>query len=151
MTFYYLDASAWVKRYYQELGTDQVHKLFTQGQTLVCSVLGMLEVWAALVRKGKARELSQTEVSEKLFGLEAEWRGFLKIQLSSGVIDGAKEVARNYSLRSADAIHLASALALSERSIGSNDKVVFVTSDKELLIATKAVKLAAINPAEIER
>ena len=29
MIFYYLDASAWVKRYYQETGTRWVQKLFT--------------------------------------------------------------------------------------------------------------------------
>ena len=35
MIFYYLDASAWVKRYYQETGTAWVQNVFTQKRMLV--------------------------------------------------------------------------------------------------------------------
>lgn len=44
MTLYYLDAGAWVKRYYQEIGTAWVDTLFDPRQTLACASIGMGEI-----------------------------------------------------------------------------------------------------------
>jgi predicted nucleic acid-binding protein len=53
MIFYYLDSSAWVKRYYQESGTTWVQSLFEHNQVLACASLGLVEVMATLARKCK--------------------------------------------------------------------------------------------------
>ena len=53
MILYYLDASAWVKRYYAEAGTPSVEHLFSGEHLLGCSSLGVVEVIAALSRKHK--------------------------------------------------------------------------------------------------
>jgi predicted nucleic acid-binding protein len=55
--FYYLDASAWVKRYYEEPGTRWVQELFAQNPTIACATLGLIEVMATLARKQKARDI----------------------------------------------------------------------------------------------
>lgn len=54
MIFYYLDASAWVKRYYWETGTTWVQSPFARGSTVACASLGLVEVMATLARKAKA-------------------------------------------------------------------------------------------------
>ena len=59
MIFYYLDASAWVKRYYHESGTTWVQSLFEHNQVLACASLGLVEVMATLARKCKAREIER--------------------------------------------------------------------------------------------
>lgn len=64
MIFHYLDASAWVKRYYRETGTDWVQGLFTQNSTMACASLGVVEVIATLARKRKAGEINP-ELSSK--------------------------------------------------------------------------------------
>jgi len=46
---YYLDASAWVKRYYQESGTAWMQDLFAHNRTMACASLGLIEVMATSV------------------------------------------------------------------------------------------------------
>lgn len=62
MIFYYLDASAWVKRYYQETGTTWVRDLFSSNHVMACASLGLIEVMATLARKCKARENQSAHV-----------------------------------------------------------------------------------------
>jgi predicted nucleic acid-binding protein len=48
---YYLDASAWVKRYFAEAGNSWMHTLFRREATLASTALGQIEVAAALARR----------------------------------------------------------------------------------------------------
>ncbi len=50
---YYLDASAWVKRYFAEAGSAWVHSLFSREITLASTVLGYIEVAASLARRSR--------------------------------------------------------------------------------------------------
>jgi predicted nucleic acid-binding protein len=50
MNVYYLEASAWVKRYLSEPGSTWVQKFFTQKEPLACCTLGYTEVSAAISR-----------------------------------------------------------------------------------------------------
>jgi hypothetical protein len=70
--FYDLDASAWVKRYYWEPGTQWVPELFAQNPTRACAALGLIEVMAALARKQKARDINLLAFARKAQELEEE-------------------------------------------------------------------------------
>ena len=72
MIFYYLDSSAWVKRYYQESGTTWVQDLFTHNRAMACASLGLIEVMATLARKGKAREINPSMLEQKVQELEED-------------------------------------------------------------------------------
>ena len=76
MTFLYLDASAWVKRYYQEPGSQRIHGLLSGVDPRVCSVLGVVEVVATLARKCKALEITREDFEAKLADLERDWAVF---------------------------------------------------------------------------
>ena len=129
MIFYYLDASAWLKRYYQETGTRWVQRLFANGETLTCASLGVVEVTATLARKAKAREISRKQLTQKVRELDEDWSRFIQIHLSVEAVAQAREVARQRALRGADAIHLASALVLRSRFVEAEDQLVLVVSD----------------------
>lgn len=148
MTFYYLDASAWVKRYYQETGTTWVQDLFAQNQVIACASLGLIEVMATLARKRKAREIDLPSFEQKAHELEEDWGRFIQVQLTAEVVDLAKKLARERAIRGADAVHLASALVLQGRFVEEDDRLVFVASDRELKEAAKISDLAVIDPAE---
>ena len=62
MTVYYLDSSAWVKRYVFEVGSDFVGNLFSRKESLACSALGLVEITATLARKRKAGDLGEAEL-----------------------------------------------------------------------------------------
>jgi len=145
---YYLDASAWVKRYYQEMGTQWVQGLFIRGETIGCATLGMIEVIATLSRKHKAREITAFQFKQKAQELEDDWKRFIQIQMTSEVVDNAKELTKKLALRGSDAIHLSSALLLQRRFLGKDDRLIIVTSDYELKKAAKSTGLTDIDPIE---
>ena len=76
MIFYYLNASAWVKRYYWEPGTRWAQELFAQNPTMACASLGLIEVVATLARKRKARDIDLLSFEQKVQELEEDWGRF---------------------------------------------------------------------------
>lgn len=146
MIFYYLDASAWVKRYYYEEETQRVQQLFTAGVTFACASLGIVEVTATLARKAKAREIRRGRLIQKMQELEEDWTRFIQIHMTDEVVHRAQEVARQHALRGADAIHLASALVLQSRFVEKEDHLVFVVSDRQLREAAILVGFVVIDP-----
>lgn len=151
MIFYYLDASAWVKRYYQEAGTAWVQDLFIHNRSLACASLGLIEVMATLARKGKAGEINPSMLKQKAEELEEDWGQFIQVQLTDEAVDIAKRLAREQALRGADAIHLASAILLRSRFAEEDDRLIFVTSDHELKEKAQSSGLDVIDPEEQER
>ncbi|KAM3090108.1 type II toxin-antitoxin system VapC family toxin [Phormidesmis sp. 146-35] len=146
MIIYYLDASAWVKRYYQELGTVWLQTLFAQNPTFACATLGAIEVTATLARKQKALQIKPAQFQPKIQALEADWQNFIQIQLTSNVVDQSKHLAEQLALRGADSIHLASALVL-QNHLSSTDQLIFIASDQELKTAAQTSGLVILDPA----
>ena len=151
MIFYYLDASAWGKRYYWESGTQWVQELFAQNPTIACASLGLIEVTATLARKRKARDIDLLSFEQKVQELEEDWVRFIQIQLTIETMDLAKDLAKNMALRGADAVHLASALVLQRRFADAEDRLVFVASDRELKDAAQSSGLVVSDPEEQEQ
>ena len=60
MTAYYLDSSAWIKRYFREAGSDEVARLFAGGSGFMCSRLGVAEVAAGVVRRARHERIDET-------------------------------------------------------------------------------------------
>lgn len=150
MIFYYLDASAWVKRYHQEVGTLWVRDLFGKKPFLACGSIGVVEVTATLARKQKTNAFSPSELAEKLQDLAGHWESFIQIHLFPEALALALDVAHKLALRGADAVHLASVLILQQRFAEANDQVILVASDRELKAAAQASGLAVIDPIEKE-
>ena len=149
MIFYYLDASAWVKRYYQESGTIWIQNLF-RNYRMACSPLGLVEVLATLTRKHKSRAFGISAFRQKTEDLEDDWRHFIQVELTEEVIKTSKRLIIDFALRGADAIHLASALLLQGRFVDNDDQLILVTSDIEMKNAAKMSSLMVVDPNEQE-
>jgi predicted nucleic acid-binding protein len=148
MIFYYLDSSAWVKRYFLENGTDLIQDLFIQNQKLACASLGLIEVVSTLARRTRTSKETDYEISQVMQNIRKDWKEFICIHLTSEVLNIAKDIAYNQALRGADAVHLASALVLQKRFIENNDQLIFVTADYELKTASEALNILTIDPNE---
>lgn len=148
MILYYLDASAWVKRYYLEDGTSWVQELFTHSQAMACASLGMIEVMATLSRKCKGKEITPSQFKQKALELEDDWERFIKIQMTYEVVHVAKELTKKLSLRGSDAVHLSSALLLQKRFTEKDDQLIMVACDHELIEAAKSSGLRVLDPIE---
>ncbi len=149
MTIYYLDASAWVKRYYVEPGSERVRALFEQGAVLASASLGLVEVASTLARKEKAGDIARSRLDQALRDLRQDWQQFAKVYLTDEVLTDAFRVARANALRGSDAVHLASALLVKADLPEPEDTMVLVTSDHELREAGQGSGLHVVDPTNL--
>ena len=147
MTIYYLDASAWVKRYYAEQGSGWVRGLFQQNVVFACASLGLVEVASTLARKEKAGEISLSRLDQALLDLQQDWQQFTKVHLTDDALHEALRIARANALRGSDAVHLASARLLDADLPAQDDEIILVTSDHELREAALAYGLRVVDPS----
>lgn len=141
---FYLDASAWVKRYQKEVGTEWMAQLLALQPAVGCSDLGLVEVVSAITRRHRGQSVSSELTEQVLSAVKTDFERFLRIEFTIYIRNAAEGLAARHGLRAADAVHLASAL----RARQSGQAVVLVSSDHELLLAANAEGLAALDPQE---
>jgi len=128
---YYVDASAFVKLFALEAESDSVRALLARSQRpIVSSALLEIEVVTAAHRIG-----SEAPRLAKEFLAIVE-----RIDISRGIISIATQLAPEASLRSLDAIHLATALAIPQA-------VEMVTYDQRLADACQQSGIPVLAPA----
>ncbi len=149
MSVYYLDSSAWVKRYFTEPGSAWVHGLFAKKESLVCVSLGFVEVCAALARQFALRPTQPQPLPQLQQAVWADWSDILEAHLDATLLAAAAALAWEVKLRGADAIHLAAALRLQQSLQDPAEVVSFVSADQELLAAAATKALLPVNPAQL--
>jgi predicted nucleic acid-binding protein len=125
----YLDASALVKLVLNEPGHDDLRSYLEGQPSRATSVISEVEVPRAVAR---ATGVDPAEVSSLLHGATV-------LHLASTLTLAAAR-SRPLTLRSLDAIHLASAIDLGE------DLTDFVTYDRRLADAARSLGLRVVSP-----
>jgi predicted nucleic acid-binding protein len=113
----YFDASALVKLLVEEQGTDLAVQLWDGCDAPVASRLAYPEVCAALAAANRNHALTEDEAGTAAQSWEEFWAATRPIELTSAVERQAGELARTHALRGADAVHLASALAVGDAGL----------------------------------
>ncbi|MBI5653518.1 MAG: type II toxin-antitoxin system VapC family toxin [Chloroflexi bacterium] len=142
MTTFFLDTSALVKQYRQELGTARVQALFDDDtNALSISELSLVELTSAFVRLGNQNEITQETMNEALGKFDADTENrFTVIELRGDLIRQARALVAQHKLRALDALQLASVLAVQSES------PTFVSADERLIQAAQANGLNTLNP-----
>lgn len=153
MTDYYLDASALVKRYADEAGSDWVRWITEPdaGNTILLAEVTLVEVAAALAAKQRAPGGITLEERNRALSrfLQDCDEGFLILPVDRLVVDRAVELTQSHRLRGYDAIQLASALATADLLASQNlSPPRFVVSDGNLLSVAAAEHLPTENPQD---
>lgn len=146
MTVYYLDSSAWVKRYLSEPGSPWVRRLFDRKEPLACCPLGCTEVAAAIARQQGVQKISADRLRILRRDVLADWSEMLQVPLDPAVFQTAAEFAWDLKLRGADALHLAAAHSLQESLAPSAVSLTLVSADLELLAAAGRRQISVLNP-----
>lgn len=133
MTACYLDASALVKLATSEAETAALRAHCAGYDVRITSRLATVEVTRALLRRGLESAALADAVGEAFTGLAV-------LELDEAVADAAGRVAPSV-LRSLDAIHLASAMAVGDE-LG-----VVLTYDRRLADAAREAALSVVAPA----
>ncbi len=153
----YLDSSALVKHYIQEAGTPRIENLLRveedASRPVFTSVLTFAEIHAAVARRMKDKCLSYREFVRSRKRFDSDWAfGISPVELGVNVLGFVRGIVMQFPLKGADTIHLASALWLRDTARLSaklgvrGEKVIMVTSDKQLASAAKQSHLDVFDP-----
>lgn len=113
----YLDASALVKRYVEEEGSDLVLAAMRNAQAWAMCRVGYVETVRAVGLAGGRKLVKR---------VEADWLSIDVVEVDSGLAEHAAQLALSAELRSLDALHLAAALLL------PSDELTVATWDARL-------------------
>ena len=114
MPLVYFDFSAFVKLLAEEPGSDLAAELWDGCDAAVASRLAYPEVCAALAAAGRNHDLTERELHTARQAWDEYWAAIRAVELTAAVEQHAGQLARSHALRGADAVHLASALAIGD-------------------------------------
>ncbi|MGF1661249.1 MAG: type II toxin-antitoxin system VapC family toxin [Kineosporiaceae bacterium] len=123
MPILYFDASALVKLLVDETGSETAAGLWDAADLVACSLLGHVEVRAALAAAHRAGRLTDSDHREQVRAwTEDYWPAIAQVPLTPPTADRAGEIASERTLRGADAVHVASAGALPDAIVVAWDR-----------------------------
>jgi predicted nucleic acid-binding protein len=143
MSVIFLDASALVKRYIDENGSEKVRALMNSAERIMVSRLAWPEALSALMRRRPTLDLTDEEFSVLLGELRRDWHQFGVLEINDHTVDYVDRVIEKHKLRGADSIHLSSAIYLKQVT---QLPILFVAADEELLKAARKERLKTLNP-----
>jgi len=144
----YLDTSCLVKLYVEEEGSERVRRQVAESTAVATSTIAYVEARAAFARKHREGGLSDEEYSVVSDAFRQEWGAYLAVEVSEVIVTLAGDLVEGHELRGFDAIHLASALALRDRT---QSPVLFSCADGRLTTAAGAEGLDALSSPLRER
>ncbi|MDE0552903.1 MAG: type II toxin-antitoxin system VapC family toxin [Candidatus Poribacteria bacterium] len=156
MYHFYFDASALVKRYTEEIGSDKVDYLFVNAplNQLKCLTLGAAEVFWICVRKKNDGRITPYEFTHAVTNLNREVisdaSNFRTDSVPDALVWASLNLVETYSLNSVDAIVLRSALETVTELRRTDDTMILVASDQRLLRAASSEGLLVFNPVSRE-
>jgi len=125
----YADTSSLVKLYVEEAGSDAVRELVRKADMVASCRVALPEMVSALTRRHHNRQI-ETPVYELLIqAVRNDWKHLVALEFDEQL---TADLVKRHALRGYDAVHLASAVQLS-----NNDQVnmVFSSYDQQLMQA----------------
>jgi len=136
----YFDTSSLLKFIIREIGSEETRNIWSLSNEKVCSHLTRTEMHSALMRKVREGNVLASAVPAHLGALHRLFADVILIDITSDVIDASCELVKEFPLKSADAIHLATALMVRAD--------LFSSSDKKLCAAASESGIAVTDPTE---
>lgn len=112
MTLVYFDSSAFVKLLVEEDGSDLAATLWDGCDAAVSSRLAYPEVCGALAAAQRCHRLDRADHRRAAAAWDGYWAATRAVELTELITIHAGKLASRHALRGADAVHLASLLAV---------------------------------------
>ena len=136
----YFDTSSLLKFIIKEIGSKENLNIWNFSDEKVCSQLTRTEMHSALMRKVREGSISASAMRARLNAMDKLFADVVLVDITSEVIDASCELVKELPLKSADAIHLATALMVRAD--------LFSSSDKRLCAAASESGIAVTDPTE---
>lgn len=141
MSLAYFDTSALVKNYVQEAGSTQARQLLAAYEFL-SSAITPIELRSAVQRRYRQGEITRPNYHAILARVKTDRSYWQLVETVPQVLTKAEDTVVKYSVRTLDAVHLASALII-QHSLGT--PLPFVSADERQLAAARRCKLQPIT------
>ena len=136
----YFDASVLVKRYVTEPGSTRMRMLLRRYQVL-SSAVAPVELASVIHRRRVAGDVDEDEVAEVLERMAIDRQSWELVAPTSLVLGRAETLVRDGTLRTLDAVHVASALTF---QTDTGHRLPFVTADARQREAATRVNLEVV-------
>lgn len=146
MSFYFLEATAYVKLFVQAPGTDSLIRLLEplEDNRKLIAASSPLEVYSAIRRRERAGTIAPEDAAAALESLRQESARTVQQPLNPAVLEAARQLLDRSSLRWVEALQLGAALTARDMFQGAN--IVFVSASAALLEAAGAEGLESLDP-----
>jgi predicted nucleic acid-binding protein len=145
---YFLDSTAFVKLFVHEAGTETMIRLMetAEDNSKLISAITPLDVYAALLRRERAGDISPQDAQSARDILRLEAARMVQQPLNPAVLEAARQLLDHYDLRSPEALQLASIIVAREMAQGL--EITLVSTNARLLQAARHEHFPAINPID---
>ena len=149
MSFFFLEATAFAKLFVREPGTDALIRLMetVEDNCKLISAATPLEVYAAIRRRERARQIAPDAAVTAFELLRVEASRMVQQPLNPGVLEAARQLLDRTTLRWPEALQLGAALAARDMFPGT--RITFVSASPALLDAARAEALDTIDPVKL--
>lgn len=137
----YLDASALVKRYVSEFGSEMVNDAIDKADLVGTALISRAEVAAALAKAVRLGALKRDEGIRCLQAFRKDWHHLVRVQVTEMAMARAEMLAWEHNLRGYNTVHLAAAI-LWQETMG--EPVTMATFDQTLWNITEKVGLGTL-------
>jgi len=134
----YLDASAIVKRYVEEIGSADTRAFIARARLVATALISRVEVAAALSRGARTGLLDDDGARRAMAAFRRDWPDIVRIPIGEPLVVRADTLAWEQRLRGYDAVQLAAAITWQE-AVGV--PVTMATFDRQLWAAAERVGL----------
>ncbi len=142
----YLDTSALLKRYFKEPGSVEVVSHWKEATAIITSSVAYAETLASLYRKKREISMNRKIFESILRSFRRDWASFIRVEVTDDLNESIDKIVANHPLRGFDAIHLASALIIHERT---PEQFLFACFDKTVNQAAQIEGLKTL-PTDLE-
>ena len=142
----YLDTSALIKKYFKEIGSDEIISRWQEATGIITSSVAYAEALAAIYRKKRETKFGHDRWRKILDAFRRDWNSFILVEVTDELNKWIDKMVSRFPLRGFDAIHIASALIVHDRL---TEEFLFACYDKKLLQAAHMAGLKTI-PAYVD-
>jgi uncharacterized protein len=146
VSFYFLEATVFVKLFVQEPGTDVLIRRLesVEDNRKLISAATPLEVYAAICRRERAGDIAAADATMALEALRLESARTVQQPLNPAVLEAARQLLDRGSLRWTQALQLGS--ALTARDMFKGTPILFISSSAQLLEAAAIEGMEIFDP-----
>ena len=134
----YLDASALVKRYLVERGSQETIALTAESEMTATAIVSRAEVAAALAKAARTGLVTHEIARNAQRSFTGDWQDLVRVRVTEALVAQAETLAWEHGLRGDDAVHLACALTWRE---SAGEEIILATFDQQLWEAAKRTGL----------